>query len=349
LCGGISDDATAVLSLSVSVLSKRRTSSSGHPSVVIFPKMSNVANMKSAKTPLILLVFLACQFLASAADCGNFTHILYVNSTADAAALSTCAIVNDDVFIVGPSSLAGNVSLDGVQQINGQLISFSDPPITGIHSNSLGEIGTDFHFDNSAELSYLSFPQLRSIGGIFAVRSLPVLTTFELTRLKNIEQAILLDSLPLLKLLRLASGATAGSVSTQITNTGLETLSLSFLGTSGGAYIRANPQLSEVELNLAAIVLPTVDGTSTVPNLNFSDWAGNLVVTENALGIRVKFPVLESVANNLIIDDCTELSIPSLGLVSGSFLMRNAGFSSLSGPNLATINQDLNITGNFTR
>jgi hypothetical protein len=218
------------------------------------------------------------------------------------------------------------VSLDGLKSLGnkahgGGLHVRDCPQVTSLSSDSLEVSGSWLAAANSSSLTKLSFPRLSWIGlGLF------------------------LTDVPLLDQLELANGVVVGeldvpvtSASSTIDNTALSTIDGLFGGTPRDISITNNPRLQKVHL-LSTQILLQYNTSST----------GNLIITNNSANMTVNLPNLFSIAGSMSLGNVSELSIPSLSLVSGSMELIEASFSSLSAPQLQKINGDLNITGSFS-
>ena len=247
-----------------------------------------------------------------------------VNNTADDLAAAQCRDFNGDLFIA--PSQAGAVSLDGLE-------------IVGVKNR-----GGGLHVVNASQISSISSDSLQAAGGWFEIRNVSMLTTLTFPNLSWVGMAIFIVDAPVLQRLQLAPNVNVGglqvpvsSQSGNISATGLSKIEGLFAGSPHDVYITSNPNLQTVNLLAGQIVLEY--------DISYS---GNLVITNNAANVRVDLPNLFSVAGTMTLGNCSELSMPSLGLVNGSLEIVNASFSSFSAPALEKINGDLNITGAFS-
>lgn len=245
------------------------------------------------------------------ADCENGT----INSQADASALAQCS--NFPGAIILTSTATGNFSFNGLETALGGFDCAHESQVTGVSSNSLYNISGygGLTFIDLASLSYLDFPNLTTVGAIVSLANLPSLKTFILAPEARGIPAPTFD--PTLF----------------IQGTALETITSLFAGVADYISIAGNPDLNTVEILSS-------ETTSLA--------GAGLQISQNSYKMNVSLPNLQSVADRLEIDDCTQLYIPSLWSVNGSFLMTNAGFSSLSAPKLTNLG-NLNFTGDFSK
>ena len=215
------------------------------------------------------------------------------------------------MFCTGP--LTGNVSVDGLITVGAFTCNDLDG-IIDISGTSLLNTAArgSFTFQNDPDLNTINFPRLQQIGGVLRLENLPELRT-----------------------LNVAPGLTAGS------GVQLPILSISIKDTSLPSFKNVTAE------SLAAVQISNNKYMSTVELLQAE--AGALNVSFNAPKMSVNLSSLLSTAGNLTLGNCSELSIPALGFVNGSFQMINASFAALSAPYLSSINGTLNITGAFSK
>jgi hypothetical protein len=247
-----------------------------------------------------------------------------LNDTTDDLAAAQCKVMNDDLFIAPTQT--GHVSLDGLiivgnKNTGGGFHAFNNSQISSISSNSLQLSGAWIQFQNISSLSTLSFPQLYWIGVQLSLIDLPMLEELQFGPVVNV------GGLPI------PVTVNGG----YIANTALSKIEGLFAGAPHDIYIMDNPNLRIMNLLPTQILIQ--------PSKSYT---GNLEIVNNSAGVRVDLPNLFSVDGTITIRDCSELSIPSLGVVNGSVEIFNAGFTSLSAPTLEKINGDLNITGSFS-
>ena len=78
------------------------------------------------------------------------------------------------------------------------------------------------------------------------------------------------------------------------------------------------------------------------------EWTGSVIFAQNSAAVNISLPNLASTGGQLVLGNCSALSIPALNRVNGTFNMINATFKHLEAPNLGLINGSLNITGSFS-
>lgn len=192
-----------------------------------------------------------------------------------------------------------------------------------------------FSCDSLDGITNISSTSLLSVGGSFSSKNDSDLNTIDFPRLQQIESGLWLENLPELRTLNVAPGLTIGAPNlpigapVSIQDTSLPSFENVTAQGTEGVQISNNKYMSTVELLQAK--------------------AGALNVSFNAPKMSVNLPSLLSTTGNLTLGNCSELSIPALSFVNGSFQMINASFATLSAPHLGSINGTLNITGAFSK
>src|SRR5437763_11653732 len=95
-----------------------------------------------------------------------------IQNTGHAQALEACSTIKGDV-VIAPVATAG-ISLNGVQQITGDLTCQNAGQLTELSADQLGTIGGKFHLNNLTILSTLAFSSLNDVNEIYWV-GLPAL------------------------------------------------------------------------------------------------------------------------------------------------------------------------------
>jgi hypothetical protein len=293
------------------------------------------------------LPVLAAAQAVFAADCGNGDTIR-IRSQSDLDSYNTCEDIDGDVEIA--SSVAGDLTLNGVQRIKGALTSSGAANVTTFNAPLLETIDKEFHFEGLVGVTSLQFPELKSVGSL------------------NFE------ALPLLQTLGFTSGVTkAGSVS--IVNTGLTTLDGISLNSVGSFIITDNTQLETVDVNNLKnatnlinfagnyheleISLPnlahgtnlTIRNVSSVSIPSLTKLEGQLGFWGNTFSSLAAPNLTET--GDLVFEDnerLSNLSLPALETVNGGFLItRNDELNTISFPKLATVTGAIDFSGAFDR
>jgi hypothetical protein len=248
---------------------------------------------------------------------------VWLNDTSDNVAAAQCGNLQANVWIA--LSETGVVSLDGLSSIGttstwGSFDAVNVSQVSSISSDSLEVVGAWFVISNMTALVKLSFPKLSWVGQTFRI----------------------VDA-PMLQLLELSTSVTIGHtfpnvLSAAIINTSLSKVEGFFSNTIQDVQIVNNPKISFVNLTATQILLQ--ENTS---------YTGTLSIWSNGPEVQMIMPNLFSVAGDVLLGDCSRLSVPQLQLVNGSMNMPNASLPSLSLPVLERINGDLNVTGSFSR
>lgn len=274
--------------------------------------------------------------------CGDTT----VQTQSDADALASCSTVNGDIKI--HHAYSGDLTLNGIQKLQGSITSNNATGLTAIIAPSLVSISDNFWLFESPILTTLSFPMLTSIGTIHW------------------------EALAGLQALSFTTGVTnIGDVS--IVNTGLRTLDGISLSTVGTFNIENNNNLKTVNVNNLTnatnlinfagnnqqleIMFPNLGTarnitirnvkTVSIPSLQkltgqLGFWATN-ITTFSA-------PNLTTTAD-LTFDgntDLTNVSMPVLTKVDGGFIItRNDKLSTIELPKLKIITGAIDFSGTF--
>lgn len=293
-----------------------------------------------------ILPALAAVQLALADNSCSPSEPLQVQSTGDASVLSSCETFTGDIVIV--SQAAGDISLNGVQQITGSLSS-----------------------DNATQVSSISAPQLNSIGDKFSLTSLTGLTALNFGSLTSVG-SIEWEALPELQTLAFTKGVSqADSVS--IVNTGLTSLNGISLKSIGDFNIAENGYLETVNVNdlknatglisfagnldSLNLELPNLESAANISLRNVSSFTvPSLQTLKGLLGLygdsflNFSAPNLTSTGDVSIVGNpaLNNISLPVLKTVNGGFsISKNDKLKNISFPELETVGGALDFSGVF--
>lgn len=292
-----------------------------------------------------LLTALAASQLAFADDnCGDTT----IENQSDADGINSCTTLKGDLTI--KKTYSGDLSLSGIEEITGGIISSGAANVSSISAPSLTSIGDKFDLEGLTTLTLLSFPQLTSVGSI------------------NWE------ALPKLQSLNFDTGVTkAGDVS--ISNTGLTDLNGIQLKTVGTFSIQNNRDLKTININnlqnatdlisfsgnydTLEIDLPNL-GTGT--NMTFQNISSVSVPSLEKLTGQLGFwgtkfetfsaPNLTQTGDLVFKDNSklSNISIPNLKTVNGGFtIARDDELSTISLSSLETVKGAIDFSGTFDK
>lgn len=288
---------------------------------------------------------LAAGHLAFADSVCNSTETIKIQNAGDAGALASCSSVGS---IEISEHYSGDLTLNGLQKITGDLKCSGASNMTSLSAPQLSSIGDTFQLNGLTQLTSLSFGSLKSVG------------------------AIDFEALPVLQTLAFATGvSSAGHV--RIANTGLTTLEGISLDTVGDFDITDNPNLKTVNVNelkkctglinfagnykSLSIELPNL---ATGTNMTFRNVSSVSIPSLHNLTGQLGFwgddfksfsaPNLTQ-TGDLVFDGNEALSnvtMPALETVKGGFLLaRNDELKDISFPSLATITGALDFSGVF--
>lgn len=248
-----------------------------------------------------------------------------IHSSTDAAAISGCSTYHGDITIA--SDAAGEIALDGIQQLTGSL-----------------------KCNNATQLTSITADQLNSIAGTWTLTGLTILANLgfnSLTNVANIEWI----GLPALQGLNFPQGIqTAQTV--YISNTQLNSLSGIELQKVAAMDINNNPYLNIVNVNdltnvteLLSFSANSQSLTISFPNLQ----AGTNMTFRNVSGVDI--PSLSLVNGELGFYSGTEqfssFSAPNLTLVDGTLaFVDSPALSKISMPLLKGIGGGFVIANN---
>ncbi|KAG9229472.1 hypothetical protein BJ875DRAFT_507918 [Amylocarpus encephaloides] len=114
--------------------------------------------------------------LATSTVCSQATAV--VNSAADASALANCATIAGSI-VIGPSA-TGIISIDGPEQIGGDLTCSDAGGLVSLGSTTIASIGGSFALSNLTLLSTLNMASLKSVQ-IINWSALPALSQLSFT------------------------------------------------------------------------------------------------------------------------------------------------------------------------
>jgi len=276
-----------------------------------------------------------------------------INSQADATALADCATISGSVVV--SSAASGVISIDGPQQIKGDLICENAGGLTSLSSISIGTITGSFTLNNLTLLSTLSMSDLQTVGTI-AWTALPALSelTFPSTVSKATSVTISNTFLSTLDGINLETVQTL-----QIDNNNrLKTFSTQIANVSSSVNINANG-------DSLAVSFPNLIWAANMTFRNVSSISiPSLAVVNGSLGFYGNYitslaaPNLTSVGSSatgsgslafVSNDKLANISLPLLTSVGGADqIANNTELSSISFPELSTVGGAIDFSGNFT-
>ncbi|PLB38967.1 GPI-anchored protein Ecm33 [Aspergillus candidus] len=267
------------------------------------------------------LPVLAAASAVFAADCGSGDTIKIENQS-DLEKYSTCKTIKGDLKI--EKQAEGELSLNGVQQIDGSFTSEGAGNVTSISAAELSSIKETFHLNGLTSLSSLKMGSLTKVGSI------------EFT------------ALPQLQSLGFEKGVTdAGDV--HIANTGLTSLDGISLKRVGQLDITDNRDMKKVNVeNLKnATGLMNFAGNSESLKISLPNLAGAKNMTFRNVS-DASFPSLEKLSGQLGFWGLNfeTFSAPNLTETGDLVFKGNEKLSNISMPNLKTINGGFQITRN---
>lgn len=270
-----------------------------------------------------------------------------INSAADAAALSSCETVEGTITI--GSEAAGEVSIEGPEEISGDLICEDNRGLTSLSSSTLKTIGGAFAMRNVTGITGITMPELTKAQSVdWQTLSSLESVTFSFSTADSIRVSdTFLSNLNAFSVTSLKRMEIDNNRRLAEWDSGLQTLSDELVVTSNGFDFTASfPDLVWIAnmtiSNVSSISLPslqTVNGSMRFESNFFPSFsAPNLT---NTVDGDISF------TNNA---DLSNITFPALTTVGGGLLIaNNTGLEAIDGfPELKTIGGAVKLRGNFT-
>ncbi|KIV79607.1 hypothetical protein PV11_07158 [Exophiala sideris] len=271
-----------------------------------------------------------------------------IASSADAQQIASCSTYNGDVVI--DSTASGQIAINGVKQIKG-----------------------DLTCNNATQLTAITSDQLGTITGTFSLTGLTILSTLQFNSL-NAVNIINWVGLPALQSLNFNQGVSQAN-QIYISNTELNNVDGIELTAVGSMNINNNPYLTDVNVNDLTNVTTSLSFSANGKDLeisfpNLQDAANltfinvssvnmpSLATVSGSMGFysdtfqSFAAPNLTSTGGTLAFVDCGSLSnvsFPSLTQIGGGFLIaNNTKLTAISGfPKLKTVVGAIDFAGSF--
>lgn len=288
---------------------------------------------------------LALAGTALAQSCSGDLTIL---TSDDASALQNCQTYQGNVII--SSAASGQIQLNGVQSING-----------------------DLRCINASQVTSISADQLATITGTFDLEEIQILSSLNFASLNGVK-AINWIALPQLQALTFRTGVSQANT-VYISNTGLTSLQGIELTQVGSMNVNNNQYLKTINVNSLTNVTNALSFAANGPNLSiqFPNLLGAANLTFRDVS-SISMPSLASVAGAMgfysnafssfaapnltqtggtiaFVDSSqlSNLSFPSLTIVGGGIqLANNSQLLAVNGfPDLMGIGGDINFYGTF--
>lgn len=273
-----------------------------------------------------------------------------IASSADAQQIADCSTYSGDVVI--DSSASGQVALNGVKSISG-----------------------DLTCNNATQLTAITSDQLTTISGTFSLTGLTILSTLQFNNLNGVNM-INWVGLPALQSLNFGQGVSKAN-QVYISNTQLNNIDGIELTAVGSIDINNNPYLTDVNVNDLTNVTTALSFSANgrdlqisfpnlqdAANLTFRNVSSIDMPSLSTVGGSIGFysdtfqsfsaPNLTSTGGTLaFVDspDLTNVSFPQLTQIGGGFLIaNNTGIKAISGfPKLKTVVGAIDFAGSFNR
>lgn len=238
-------------------------------------------------------------------------------------ALQNCQEINGDVTIA--SEVAGQISLNGVQRISG-----------------------DLTIKNATQLTALTSDQLSEIGGVWTMNGLTILSTVQFDSLISVG-TIAWTALPQLQSLSFNQGIQKAT-NVGISNTQLNNINGIELQQVGSFDINNNGFMTDINVNNLKNITDISNFAANAEDLKISFpnlvGAGNMTF-RNVSGVSV--PSLKHISGSLglISNDISSFVAPNLTIIDGALVFnQNPNLNNLSFPGLTGINGGFGVSAN---
>lgn len=296
-----------------------------------------------------ILPALALAGGALAQSSGACSGTITITTSDDAAAIENCQTYQGDVII--SSEASGQISINGVAGITG-----------------------DLRCSNASQLTSISAANLGTIGGRFDLQELQIMSTLAFSSLSGVN-TINWIALPALQALNFGGQGVTRANNVYISNTGLTDLKGIELTAVGSMDINNNQYLKTINVNNLANVTESLSFSANGLNLEIQfpnlESAANLTFrnvtsismpslsqVQGSLGLYSNYfdsfaaPNLTSTGNTIAVIDSSELSnlsFPSLERIGGGLqLANNSKLLDIDGFDaLVTVDGDINYYGAF--
>lgn len=269
------------------------------------------------KTVLPVLAVTGSAFAACSVS-GTTT----IQNAGDATAMASCKTFTGNIAIATDTS--DDLSFDGMERLNGDLIGVEAPNVKRISANKLNQIDGEMYLMGLTRLYTLEFPSLKSVGSL-RWNALPVLNTLgftaEVTQAKSI----------------------------YIENTALRSLDGINLAEAETVFIANNGFITSVDMDLGNVTNALTFANNNealainLPNLT---WASNL--TFRFVG-SLEMPLLKTLNGSLGLynNGFLNFSAPSLTKVGDALaIVANEQLNNLTFPLLTTVSANIQIANN---
>lgn len=266
-------------------------------------------------------LFLLKLTLPCVAQCSAASATTTLSSAADATAISGCSTYTGSIALA--TSITGDITLNGIQTVTGSLLGPTIGNMTSLTSTTMTSIGGNLTLANGANLNYLSFPLMTSVGAL----SLSVLgPQYQATGFTN------LSSVP----------------SLTIQNTYLQSLAgITVANTASNVIISQNVLLTNVTLSPKQVsgALSVTDNNGVNLNMPYLLTAGVITVTNVA---SLAMPALQNATGAVYLESSyyTTLSLPNITQSAGMTIYNNSAMTNFTLPAYAITSASIDVHAN---
>lgn len=279
---------------------------------------------------------------------GACTGTFTISSASDVSQLSSCSTYDGDIVIAAEAS--GQINIDGVTRITGDLRSSNATQLTGIGADRLQTIEGMFDLEVLQIMSNLQMPYLNAVNRIRWI-ALPALQSLNFARGVTQANQVYISNTGLTQLSGIELTA-VGSLDVN-NNQFLRTINVNNLKnvTSQLAFSANGPNLEIALPNLQSAANMTIRNVSSISMPSLSQVAGSMGFYQNYFS-SFSAPNLTRTGNTIAFVDSPSLNsleFPMLQTIGGGLLLaNNSQLDGITGFNsLKTINGDINFFGTF--
>ncbi|KAF2707057.1 GPI-anchored cell wall organization protein Ecm33 [Pleomassaria siparia CBS 279.74] len=271
-----------------------------------------------------------------------------IQNQGDASAIASCSTFSGNIAIA--TSYSGNLALDGVQVIKGDLTAEDNPNLGQLSGDSVTSI-QNFNLQNVTGLNTVTFPLLTSVKTLKWI-SASVLQNLNFNAEISQAQGVDIEN-TILSSLEGINLETVGDVKI-VNNRFIESIEMKVTNITGALVFEGNAPALAVKLNsLKAANNLTFQACKSVEVASLATLNDSLVLLKNTFE-SFSAPNLTKIGNSLIVNDnanMTNLTFPALTTISKAIqVANNTEFTEFEAlPKLKTVGANLDIHGNFSK
>ncbi|PVH83491.1 hypothetical protein DL98DRAFT_351108, partial [Cadophora sp. DSE1049] len=283
-----------------------------------------------------------------------------IKTQSDAALLSSCWPSFDGYIVV--SSFNGDLDLGPIQKIGGNLTIMGNQELRSVIASKLSSIQGSLNVGNLTSLETLSMPNLTNAGNVY-LSSLPKLSTVQFKQALITNNVVMTDTaltsppdfMQTVALMEISNNTQMSSV-----NLSIESATRLVVGMNGSNLTAFMPNLTTATIvkikGVSQLDLPTLQSVQrdmlvsdndferlSLPSLVSIDF--DLQISNNSRLEDLSLPLFQSIGGDLKVQGNPSLRDVPLSKLSnvGGVMNLNGTFSSLTIPEIASVQGDMNI------